>query len=70
MTSLGVSVLSVVRTCGLKWMGLRRGCKGGGSLIVSSTPSYIVACKLKALKLDLKKWNEEVLGMWVCERAS
>jgi hypothetical protein len=69
-TSLGVGIPSILRTCDLMQMGLRRGCKGGGSLIVSSTPSYIVACKLKALKLDLKKWNEEVLGMWVCERAS
>lgn len=24
--------------------------------------SYVLACKLKALRLDLKKWNEEVLG--------
>jgi len=27
-----------------------------------STPSYVLACKLKALKQDLKKWNEEVFG--------
>jgi hypothetical protein len=26
------------------------------------TPSYILACKLKALKQDLKIWNEEVFG--------
>jgi endonuclease/exonuclease/phosphatase family metal-dependent hydrolase len=26
------------------------------------TPGYIMACKLKALKVDLKKWNEEVFG--------
>jgi hypothetical protein len=26
------------------------------------TPSYVLACKLKALKLDLKKWNKEVFG--------
>ncbi len=26
------------------------------------TPSFIMAKKLKALKLDLKKWNEEVFG--------
>jgi hypothetical protein len=26
------------------------------------TPSFILAKKLKALKLDLKKWNEEVFG--------
>ena len=30
--------------------------------IFQCTPSYIVACKLKALKTDLKKWNEEVFG--------
>ena len=23
------------------------------------SPSYVHVCKLKALKLDLKKWNEE-----------
>lgn len=23
-------------------------------------PSYVLACKLKALKSDLKKWNKEV----------
>jgi hypothetical protein len=32
------------------------------SYIFQGTPSYIVACKLKALKMDLKKWNEEVFG--------
>jgi hypothetical protein len=26
------------------------------------TPSYVLACKLKAPKQDLKKWNEEVFG--------
>lgn len=26
------------------------------------TPSFILACKLKALKQDLKKWNLEVFG--------
>jgi hypothetical protein len=26
------------------------------------TPSIVIARKLKALKLDLKKWNEEVFG--------
>jgi hypothetical protein len=30
------------------------------SYIFYGTPSYIMACKLKALKVDLKKWNEEV----------
>ena len=25
----------------------------------SSSPSFILACKLKALKEDLKKWNKE-----------
>jgi hypothetical protein len=28
----------------------------------SSLPSFILANKLKALKSDLKKWNEEVFG--------
>ena len=32
------------------------------SYIFFGTPSYIMACKLKALKTDLKKWNEEVFG--------
>jgi hypothetical protein len=26
------------------------------------SPSYVLACKLKALKADLKKWNEDVFG--------
>jgi hypothetical protein len=26
------------------------------------SPSFILAKKLKALKMDLKKWNEEVFG--------
>jgi hypothetical protein len=26
------------------------------------TPSYILPCKLKALKQVLKRWNEEVFG--------
>jgi hypothetical protein len=25
-------------------------------------PSFVLACKLKALKVDLRKWNEEVFG--------
>jgi hypothetical protein len=25
-------------------------------------PSYVLACKLKALKSDLRKWNEEIFG--------
>ena len=32
------------------------------SYIFFGSPSYIMACKLKALKTDLKKWNEEVFG--------
>ena len=32
------------------------------SYIFYGTPGYIIACKLKALKVDLKKWNEEVFG--------
>jgi hypothetical protein len=28
----------------------------------SGLPRYILASKLKALKTDLKKWNEEVFG--------
>jgi hypothetical protein len=26
------------------------------------SPSHVLACKLKALKSDLKKWNEKVFG--------
>jgi hypothetical protein len=25
-------------------------------------PSYVLACKLKALKGDLRKWNDEIFG--------
>ena len=32
------------------------------SYIFYGTPGFIMACKLKALKADLKKWNEEVFG--------
>ena len=32
------------------------------SYIFYGTPSYVLASKLKALKGDLKKWNEEVFG--------
>jgi len=37
-----------------------------GSYIYEGTLSYVFARKLKALKVDLKKWNEEVLGMLRC----
>jgi hypothetical protein len=30
--------------------------------IFQGSLSFISACKLKALKIDLKKWNEEVFG--------
>jgi hypothetical protein len=33
-----------------------------GSCIYEGRPSYVFARKLKALKVDLKKWNEEVFG--------
>lgn len=33
-----------------------------GSYNYSGSPSYVLAQKLKALKLELKKWNEEVFG--------
>ena len=47
----------------LKAEGLKeRVKKWWDSCIFFGTPSYIMACKLKALKLDLKKWNEEVFG--------
>jgi hypothetical protein len=26
------------------------------------SPSFILVCKLKALKIDLKNWNDEVVG--------
>jgi hypothetical protein len=32
------------------------------SYIFQITPSFVLARKLKALKLDFKKWNEEVFG--------
>jgi hypothetical protein len=30
--------------------------------VFQGMPSYVLAHKLKALKLDLKRWNEEVFG--------
>ena len=33
------------------------------SYIYYGTPSHILACKLKVLKIDLKNWNEEVFGI-------
>lgn len=32
------------------------------SYIFQGTPSFVLARKLEALKIDLKKWNEEVFG--------
>ena len=32
------------------------------SYTFSGTPSYVLACKLKALKWDLKRWNREEFG--------
>jgi DMSO/TMAO reductase YedYZ molybdopterin-dependent catalytic subunit len=32
------------------------------SYIFQGTPSVVLARKLEALKIDLKKWNEEVFG--------
>ena len=36
--------------------------KIGGFLQFHGTLSFVLANKLKALKLDLKKWNETVFG--------
>jgi hypothetical protein len=36
--------------------------RGWESCIYEGTPSYVFARKLKALKVDMKKWNEEVFG--------
>ena len=33
------------------------------------SPSFIFACKIKALKTDLKKWNEEVFGNIDCNKS-
>ena len=33
-----------------------------GSYQFSSTPSFILAKKLRVLKIDLKKWNEKEFG--------
>jgi hypothetical protein len=30
--------------------------------LFQGTPSFILASKIKALKVDLKRWNEEALG--------
>jgi hypothetical protein len=32
------------------------------SYLFQGSPSFVLARKLKALKLDLKKWNEKVFG--------
>jgi hypothetical protein len=32
------------------------------SYLFQGSPSFILASKLKALKVDLKRWNEEVFG--------
>ena len=32
------------------------------SYVFQGTPSFVLACKLKALKMNLKTWNEEVFG--------
>jgi hypothetical protein len=32
------------------------------SYLFQRTPNFVLACKLKALKIDLKRWNEEVFG--------
>jgi hypothetical protein len=32
-------------------------------------PSFIFACKIKALKMNLKKWNEEVFGNIECNKS-
>jgi hypothetical protein len=32
------------------------------SYVFQGTPSFVFACKLKALKLDLKRWNGEVFS--------
>ena len=43
-----------------------------GCYIYQGVPSYVLAPKLKALKSDLKKWNEDVfviVGKWKKEMA-
>ncbi|XP_042956371.1 uncharacterized protein LOC122292174 [Carya illinoinensis] len=37
-------------------------CSWQSSYMFTGNPSFILACKLKALKQDLKKWNLEVFG--------
>ena len=32
------------------------------------SPSYVLACKFKALKKDLKHWNKHVFGVCVLEK--
>jgi hypothetical protein len=32
------------------------------SYLFQGSPSFVFACKIKALKKDLKKWNEKVFG--------
>ena len=33
-----------------------------GSYLFEGLPSFVLASKLKSLKMDLKKWNEEAFG--------
>ena len=33
------------------------------------SPSFIFACKIKALKVDLKKWNDKVFGNIECNKS-
>jgi hypothetical protein len=35
---------------------------GGKSYNFQGFPSYVLTCKLRGLKTDLKKWNEEIFG--------
>jgi hypothetical protein len=32
------------------------------SYVFQGTPSFVLVCKLKALKMNLKTWNEQVFG--------
>jgi hypothetical protein len=40
-----------------------------GSYQFQGSPSFIFACKIKTLKMDLKKWNEEVFGNIECNKS-
>jgi len=57
----GTCILNL-KICGSNMMVLWNKYNIGGRHEFHGLPSYVLANKLKALKVDLKKWNAEVFG--------